>query len=180
MDVRIHQHFHTLVSERAKSPRRALEVGGLISKNSLLTFPELANADRVVLNLQFKHASVDSAIRPVTGNANDMNMFEDGEFDLVMSNALLEHDPYFWKTIYEMHRVLAPGGLLIIGVPGFAVMPNDKGLKTETFKIHNAPGDYYRFSPQAKKEVFFEGFEDIRSDTLFSPPRIVTSGIRPS
>lgn len=113
------------------------------------------------------------------GNANDMSMFSDGSFDLVMSNAMLEHNPYFWKSIFEMHRVLAPGGLLIIGVPGFAQMPNDRGNSTKTFKIHDYPEDYYRFSPEAMKKVFFEGFEDIKSDVLLDPPRIVTNGIKP-
>ena len=46
-------------------------------------------------------------------------MFDDESFVLVMSNAVLEHDKHFWLTLAEMKRVTRPGGLMVIGVPGF-------------------------------------------------------------
>ncbi len=67
--------------------------------------------------------SADASLRPMIRNANDMSMFSGGSFDLVMSNAMLEHNPYFWKSIFEMNRVLASGGLLIIGV---CIQPTDR------------------------------------------------------
>jgi hypothetical protein len=44
---------------------------------------------------------------------------------------------------------------------------------TITFEIHDAPGDYFRFSPQAMKEVFFDQMEDIEIDSVMLPPRLI-------
>jgi len=50
---------------------------------------------------------------------------------------------------------------------------------TPTFKIHNYPGDYYRFSVQTFKEVFFDGMYNVNIYTIMVPPRIIGSGIMP-
>ena len=90
--------------------------------NSLLRFPELAGAERYCLNLV--DMASDGEITAVTGNANDMRgVFEDDRFDLVLCSATLEHDKRFWLTVGEMKRVLKPGGLLIISVPGYVKDP---------------------------------------------------------
>ena len=84
--------------------------------------------------------SSEGEIVAVTGNANRMDAFEDEMFDLVLSNATLEHDKHFWLSVAEMHRVLRPGGLLVIGVPGFIKDPDrDQGRSTLTYRVH------YRF-----------------------------------
>lgn len=57
------------------------------------------------------------------GDASDMRTFDDGAFGAVISHAVLEHDPAFWLTLQEMRRVLAPGGLLVLGVPGLRRQP---------------------------------------------------------
>jgi hypothetical protein len=49
---------------------------------------------------------------------------------------------------------------------------------TITFQIHDAPGDYYRFSPQAFKEVFFEGMNDVEVRSIMLPPRIIGVGTK--
>ncbi len=43
--------------------------------------------------------------------------FADGSFPTVVSNCVLEHIPPLEETLREIHRVLAPGGKLIITVP---------------------------------------------------------------
>lgn len=48
----------------------------------------------------------------------------------------LEHVKNFYAGIKELHRVLKPGGVLIITTPF-------------TFPIHEYPSDYWRFTPQA-------------------------------
>jgi hypothetical protein len=45
--------------------------------------------------------------------------------------------------------------------------------------MHYYPGDYYRFSPQAFKEVFFEGMDAVEIRIILSPPRIIGWGIKP-
>lgn len=178
MDKRVKLEIHRIVQTRALRPKRALEVGGLTGPNSLLRFPEFADTEKVCLNLAEKPDH--NGIKTVTCNANDMHVFKDGEFDLVVSNAMLEHDKFFWKSIAEMKRVLAPGGFLILGVPGYDADPKkETGLSTPVFKFHFAV-DYYRFSDMCVREVFFEGLEDVKVQSILTPPRIVGSGRKAS
>jgi SAM-dependent methyltransferase len=174
----VQQTFHAIVRNSGLDPQRALEVGGVMGPNSLLRIPELEAADRYCLNL-VSMASRDG-ITAVAGNANDMSAFEDETFDLIMSNATLEHDKHFWLSLTEMKRVLRPGGLLIISVPGYVKDPErDRGRWTRTYKVHFA-FDYYRFSEQAVREVFFDGMDRVKVEPILRPPRIVGHGYKPA
>ena len=121
MHRKIKQRFHRIVSRSGVRPQRALEVGGVTGPDSLLDAPQIAGAERYCLNL-LNVPSRDGVIT-VAGNANDMHMFDDRSFDLVLCNATLEHDKRFWLSVAEMKRVLRPGGLLVIGVPGYVKDP---------------------------------------------------------
>lgn len=44
--------------------------------------------------------------------------------------------------------------------------------------MHATPGDYYRFSPQAFREVFFKGTDDVEVRTIMLPPRIIGAGTK--
>ncbi|MES2935542.1 MAG: methyltransferase domain-containing protein [Pseudomonadota bacterium] len=176
-----------------------LEVGAVPGPDSLLKMPCLRNAaQRVGINLDKAWADDDSKI--VQGNANHMDCFADGQFDAVLCNATLEHDPYFWKTITEIHRVSASGALIVIGVPGFAgmgpgtfvesksmwrwmlaafakVTKNDVlQAGTVTLGEHLFPGDYYRFSEQAVRDIFLGGLHDVSTAKVMNPPRIIGWG----
>ena len=177
MDPEIQQRFRTIVRETGIRPRRALEVGGLIGPKSLLRMPELRRAERYVLNL--RPMSSRKRITAVTGNANHMDAFEDASFDLVLCNATLEHDMRFWLSLAEMQRVLEPGGLLVIGVPGFVKdTEHDRDRWTPTYRVH-FHFDYYRFSEQAVREVFFEHMERVETSVVGMPPRIIGHGWKP-
>jgi SAM-dependent methyltransferase len=63
--------------------------------------------------------------------------FDDGQFDVVVSTEMLEHDPYPWVSMAEMGRVLVPGGLLVVTARG------------NGFKLHAYPDDYWRFMPSS-------------------------------
>ena len=169
--------FHEILRDSGVRPARALEVGGVLGANSLLRAPPLEGAERYALNLVEMESR--AGVTAVTGNANDMHMFDDASFDLVMSNATLEHDRHFWKSLAEMWRVLRSGGFLIICVPGYVKDPErDRGKRTATYKIHYR-FDYYRFSEQAVRDVFFEGMERVEVAALMRPPRIVGHGYKP-
>lgn len=173
----VQRRFEQIIRDSRIRPARALEVGGHTGPKSLLRAPELAEAERYCLNLEPK-ASVDG-ITAVRGNANDMGMFADGMFDVVLSNAMLEHDKYFWLSLAEMRRVLAPGGLLVIGTPGYVRDPErDEGKSTATYRMHYTV-DYYRFSDQVFRDVFFEGLEDVTVAAILRPPRIIGHGWKP-
>jgi SAM-dependent methyltransferase len=75
--------------------------------------------------------------------------FDDGDFDFVMSQEVLEHvgDPL--AVLREMCRVLRPGGLLYLQVP-FII------------GFHPDPSDYWRFTRQGIEEIASRaGFERV-------------------
>ena len=48
--------------------------------------------------------------------------FRDESFDCVISSEVIEHIPYDDVLFTEMHRVLRPGGILVIGTPDYATI----------------------------------------------------------
>lgn len=177
MHRKIKRRFHAILRRSGRRFERALEVGGVTGPDSLLDAPQLAGAQRYCLNL-LEQADGDGVI-PVAGDANDMHMFEDRSFDLVLCNATLEHDKRFWLSVAEMKRVLKPGGLLVIGVPGYVRDPEtDHGYSTHTYRVHYS-FDYYRFSEQAVREVLFEGMRRVRVARVLTPPRLIGHGYKP-
>jgi len=99
--------------------------------------------------------------------------------------------------------VTASGGLIAIGVPGYAGMgphtfapPRSlfgwllsilaRGTDSDTFQagtptlgVHNYPGDFYRFSEQAVREVLMAGLTDTALRTVLNPPRFIAWGRKP-
>jgi SAM-dependent methyltransferase len=182
-----------------------LEVGAVPGEDCLLRMPCLRHLPgRVGLNLD--GGGPHDGYEILAGDANAMTAFEDGRFAAVLCNATLEHDRRFWKTLAEIRRVTAPGGLIAIGVPGYAGMGPDGFAPrhsllgrlirvvlacgetpeadtllagTVTLGVHNHPGDYYRFSEQAVREVLMEGLVDVSVHTVMHPPRIIGVGRKP-
>jgi SAM-dependent methyltransferase len=174
---KVKRRFHDIIRRSGIRPERALEVGGLMGEDSLLRFPELAGAERYCLNLV--ELPSDREITAVTGNANDMSAFKRDWFDLVLCCSTLEHDKRFWLSVAEMRRVLRPGGLLVVGVPGYVKdEQRDQGRATLTYRVHYK-FDYYRFSEQAMREVIFEGMERVRVRPMMTPPRLIGHGRKP-
>jgi SAM-dependent methyltransferase len=178
VNPRTQRRYHNIIRRAGVRPERALEVGGLMGEDSLLRFPELADADRYCLNLLEQPS--EQGIAAVKGNANDMrDLFDSDWFDLVLCCSTLEHDKRFWRSVSEMRRVLRPGGLLVISVPGYIKDPEtDRGRSTLTYRVHYSY-DYYRFSEQAVRQVFFEGMERVRVRPFHTPPRIFGHGYKP-
>jgi SAM-dependent methyltransferase len=65
--------------------------------------------------------------------------FADDAFQVVVCTEMLEHDDAPWRSLDEMHRVLAPGGTLLLTARGF----DERGC----YPVHDHPVDYWRFSP---------------------------------
>lgn len=67
--------------------------------------------------------------------ASGLNLpFASCVFDTVISTEVLEHVPEPSALFHEVHRVLRPGGHLILTTP-------------QTWGLHHVPHDYYRFTP---------------------------------
>ena len=62
-----------------------------------------------------------------------------------LAMSLFEHVPHFWKGFSEMERVVRNDGAALICCPFY-------------FYIHNYPGDFWRFTPQAL-ELLLAGFD---------------------
>jgi SAM-dependent methyltransferase len=58
--------------------------------------------------------------------------FREGVFDTVVSTEVLEHVPDPLKCLKEMHRVLKPGGYLVLSTPMY-------------WPRHEVPYDYFRY-----------------------------------
>lgn len=192
MHPRIFAHFCQHVPS---TTGRVLELGAVPTPDTLLALPQLANAERIGLNLRPASSFAGASI--MQGNANEMP-FEDNSFDMVLCNAMLEHDKAFWKTLSEIRRVCRAGGIVIIGVPGYKKFTLIDRIQnyaetrlwrfrkfhlvdmltssTLTFRVHNDPGDYYRFSVQALEEVFMDGMVDVRVQSIMNPPRHIAIG----
>jgi SAM-dependent methyltransferase len=144
-----------------REPRSALEVGA--GQRTLLSLPPFRNSRRVAFNM-IEFESPGSELRACerrVGNSNAMPFFSDGEFDCVLSSSVLEHDKYFWKSVSEIDRILAPGGVFVVGVPIYRALPTDWFNTTVTFKRHGLHynADFYRFSEQAVREVLLDSLE---------------------
>jgi SAM-dependent methyltransferase len=144
----------------------ALEIGA--GNWTLLSAPAFDQARRVALNLRFGTPSEQlQRCEMITGNGNELP-FPDASFDCVLSSSALEHDKYFWRTVAEVRRVLRKGGVFIAGVPIYKTLPTDKEYTTLTYARHGIAynADYYRFSEQAVRELFFEGYEAVTHEVI--------------
>lgn len=75
--------------------------------------------------------------------------FKDNSFDTLMATEVLEHCPDPKLIIYEMKRVMKPGGLIFFTVPFL-------------WNLHEVPHDEYRYTPFALQRLFKEcGLEEI-------------------
>ena len=65
---------------------------------------------------------------------------------MVLCLSVLEHLEEPARAVKEMHRVLKPEGKILVSVPFM-------------FPIHDAPGDYWRFTKFGLKYLFSNGWE---------------------
>jgi len=194
--------FQKLISGRSVSGP-VLEIGAVPNERTLLNLPALEGiTDKTGLNLDGPYTFKD--FRFVQCNANRMDIFPDNHFGLVLCNAMLEHDKFFWETIAEIWRVTRPGGLVMIGTPGYAensfqhfknrfskyrwyrkltsIAALDFLLSsTLTFEVHGGYyGDFYRFTPATYSEVFFRGYTGVMVTHVMQPPRIIGLCYKPA
>ncbi len=194
----IFRRFHEICADRGAGGA-FWEIGATPSDDSLLCLPCLHGAtEKIGINLDGPHRWGDFTI--LQGDANAMTCFPDGRFDTILCNSTLEHDKYFWMTLAEIRRVARKGALVVLGVPGYANLGHNHWVErlsrvpllkrllgdclssrlasTPTLQVHDFPGDYYRFSPQAMAKVFFQGCEEVQIECLMRPPRILGSGFK--
>jgi SAM-dependent methyltransferase len=81
--------------------------------------------------------------------------FADASFEFILSTEMLEHvlDPV--KVLAEMHRVLAPGGTLIL-------------TTRFVYQLHDAPHDYWRYT-RPNLERLFSDFSEVTIEAEAGP-----------
>jgi SAM-dependent methyltransferase len=191
MHQTIYNEFRTIISG-LNVTGKVLEIGALPAENTLLNIDLLKVRERIGINL--KPPTSYNGFNILQANATDLSIFESNHFDCVLSNATIEHEKHFWKICAEIHRVLRPGGVAIIGAPGYSRNTDTQHLTLSKptgadpldewhvtaliYRYHGAPKDYYRFSEDAFREVIFEGYRDVCIRTVMVPPRLIGYGFK--
>jgi SAM-dependent methyltransferase len=75
--------------------------------------------------------------------------FEDGRFDCIVCNAILEHVPEPELALFEMHRVLRPGGQIWVEAPFLQA-------------YHAHPHDFWRCTLHGMR-LWMEDFDEVAS-----------------
>ena len=88
----------------------------------------------------------------VVGPADELP-FEDGRFDVVVATQMLEHVPDPARVLREAHRVLRPGGVLLLSTHGTTV-------------YHPNPGDFWRWTHEGLEKLLADNgdWSDVRVD----------------
>lgn len=162
--------YARLVQKYGPKGGRVLEVGcGL---GHLLVWLEdryqVFGADINEPALQEAHQNVPSGLFLVL-SAEDLSPFPDEHFQIVIAKHVVEHLPNPDRSIAEMGRVLAPGGILLLATPNLDSPM--RALKKEGWIGYKDPThislkrpqewlEYLRRSGLRPKRVFSDGFWD--------------------
>lgn len=83
------------------------------------------------------------------GDIQEMTMISTARYDSAICLEVLEHVPHPFQAALEIHRILKPGGLLVISVPHLS-------------RLHDEPHDYFRFTLYGLRRLLEDsGFEII-------------------
>lgn len=79
--------------------------------------PALSNWLQLKDNINYRSADLYSPLAMDKVNIQDMDIYHDAQFDLVICSHVLEHVPDDIKAMSELYRVLKPNGFAILMVP---------------------------------------------------------------
>lgn len=98
----------------------------------------------------------------------------DASVDLVVSNQVFEHLKNVWRPMSEIHRVLRPGGWLVISVPNLASLHNRVLLA-----LGRQPTSIRTLGPHVRGYTFGEIRRFIALDGAFRVVRAAGAGFYP-
>lgn len=142
-----------MVLRRGTHPARTK---GRISRRSLARFCEERATDEYTLVVHsvdidhrryFPNAFVVSRREQEAANLytdayyHDLRLIGSGSFNLIVCTGLLEHIPDPDRLIGEFHRILKPGGRLVISA-------------SAVFPFHGAPDNFFHFTPNGFRLLF--------------------------
>jgi SAM-dependent methyltransferase len=95
-------------------------------------------------------ASLHDTKADIVANLNEVLPIQDGVADTVVSLSVMEHLTQPDLMLCEAHRILKPGGSMILQVPW-------------QWWVHEAPYDFFRYTPYALQHMYEKaGFVDIK------------------
>lgn len=101
----------------------------------------------------------------IVAQAHDLPL-DDDSLDAVVCTQVLEHLPEPWVAVEEFHRVLRPGGRVIITAP-------------LTWYLHELPHDYYRFTAYGLAHLLQRaGFADVQVEPMNDSPATIAELLR--
>src|SRR5688572_23760884 len=115
---------------------RTLEVGSLDVNGTVRDV--LAGASAAYHGVDIRPGAGVDEVLDVTRLAE---RFEPGAFDLVATTEMLEHCPDWQEALFQMLRVLRPGGLLVLTT------------RSPGFPLHDHPGDHWRFAGEDLRRI---------------------------
>ncbi len=115
-----------------------------------------------------KYFSLDIVPYPEVDLVADLgqdNPFKDGVFDALVLMNVLEHVYESRNLLQSLHRVLKPGGNVIFTVPFL-------------LKVHQAPFDFYRYTPHAIEKMASEaGFQVESLQGYYDPQYLLNESL---
>lgn len=85
----------------------------------------------------------------------ELSQIESESYEVIVCTGLLEHIPDPQRLIDELHRILVPGGKLVISA-------------SAVFSFHEGPDNFFHFTPYGFKVLFREWtrFEMLRGSSM--------------
>ena len=132
---------------------RCLEIGGSVRNNWFYRF----DVDEFrTLELEQSNVADD-----LVGDAADQGVLDPASWDSILAFHVLEHCPNPFAVVSNMCAWLRPNGHACIVVPCAQ-------------RVHNYPGDYWRFMPDGLR-VLFRDFSEVNVSTYGNPLTVVSN-----
>ena len=119
----------------------------------------------------------------VTGNIETTEDFHENQFDLAYMGDVLEHLLSPSATLAKFHRILEPGGLLVLALPSVLNLPSVRlgfaayGALGKERKMDIPPYHLFEFTPATiTKMLQKEGFEVADLQNPVKPPQYIRLG----
>lgn len=98
----------------------------------------------------------------IVGDLQHCPQVPDDTYDVIVCTQVLEHVPNPFAAVAELHRMLRPGGRLLVTVPA-------------AYPYHGVPHDYWRFTRDSLELLFGARFEQVQITSYGNRLTVVAS-----